>query len=183
MVLEYADDPDEKVLALRVPCSCSCSARLEVVPISTDHGSAMILLPVTRNLWGLGDLWQMWRTKQVVAEITLDDPAVVRRLIAKLEEVVPYMRDENQDGRDQVAKYDADHDVLHLFFGEMEFAWDNEVEPGVVLQEAMSDGHHAGATILGYAKHLEQAKKHLPFVDWQMVDKVVRDTVAQEGKP
>lgn len=47
-------------------------------------------------------------------------------------------------------KYDNDHDVLHLFFGEPRVSYADEIVPGVVIRYADEDDSITGAIIMDY---------------------------------
>jgi len=51
-----------------------------------------------------------------------------------------------------VARYDEDHDVMHLFFPPIEPAYDEEVEPGIFLAVAEPSGRVVEAAVLDFSR-------------------------------
>lgn len=70
---------------------------------------------------------------------------------------------------DQV-KYDADHDVLHVFLGPYSPSFDDEDFPGIIVHRSAVDERITGITILDYSKiDSDVLRSALPLFDFSSV--------------
>lgn len=58
-------------------------------------------------------------------------------------------------------KYDADHDVLHIFFPPFVPSFDDEEYPGIIIRRSVTDERITGLTILDFSKRNPQELESL----------------------
>lgn len=71
--------------------------------------------------------------------------------------------------RNENVRYDADHDVLHVFFDFDGYLVDDEDFPGVFVRRSIEDNQVAGFIILDYKKRKDILSKLLPDYDFSSI--------------
>ncbi|MBX6396520.1 MAG: DUF2283 domain-containing protein [Alicyclobacillaceae bacterium] len=54
--------------------------------------------------------------------------------------------------REDQVRYDADHDVLHVYFPPLDLADDEEDFPGIIIRRSVHDDRIIGLVIMDYSK-------------------------------
>ncbi|PKM90323.1 MAG: hypothetical protein CVU87_02755 [Firmicutes bacterium HGW-Firmicutes-12] len=68
-------------------------------------------------------------------------------------------------------KYDADHDVLHIFLSSFAPAFDDEDYPGIVIKRAVDDERITGIVIMDYKKRdIKELSYILPRYNFKMLN-------------
>jgi hypothetical protein len=72
-------------------------------------------------------------------------------------------------------KYDDEHDVLHLFFGESKVSSVDELAPGIFVRFADDDDSITGAIIMDYrARNKKQLQNIIPVnVNFNSIDRIL----------
>lgn len=67
-------------------------------------------------------------------------------------------------------KYDADHDILHVFFSPMVLSEDDEEFPGIVIRRSVSDDRITGLVIMDFTRRRKDfLESVLPRYDFSQI--------------
>jgi len=71
--------------------------------------------------------------------------------------------------KSEQAKYDNQHDVLHVMFPPADLSIDDEDFPGIIVRRSVRDDRITGLTILDFSKRKEFLKEYLPRYDFSKI--------------
>lgn len=80
----------------------------------------------------------------------------------------------------KIAKYDFNHDILHVFFKPYSPSYDDEEFPGIIIKRSEIDESITGLVILDFSKRTpRELKMLLPKYDFPTVEEMQKSSSDQ----